>query len=65
MDLGSGGPLLIPNTTLLVGAGKDAVLRVVNTTNMGKYNANQNNNVQNIQRYQSPRARLSGLLEQP
>ena len=48
VDLGSGGPLLIPNTTLLVGTGKDAVLRVVNTANMGKYSASQNNNVQNI-----------------
>ena len=48
VDLGSGGPLLIPNTTLLVGTGKDAVLRVVNTTDMGKYNPNQNDNVQNI-----------------
>jgi hypothetical protein len=48
VDLGSGGPLLIPNTTMLVGTGKDAVLRVVNTTDMGKYNPNQNDNVQNI-----------------
>ena len=47
-DLGSGGPLLIPNTTLLVGGGKDAVLRVVDTTNMGKYNPVQNSNHQNI-----------------
>ena len=47
-DLGSGGALLIPNTTMLVGAGKDAVLRVVNTANMGKYNASQNENAQNI-----------------
>jgi hypothetical protein len=48
VDLGSGGPLLIPNTSILVGAGKDAVLRVVNTANMGKYNPNQNNNLQNF-----------------
>jgi hypothetical protein len=48
VDLGSGGPLLIPNTTLLVGGGKDAVLRVVDTTNMGKYNPEQNSNHQNI-----------------
>src|SRR5579862_2150294 len=48
VDLGSGGPLLIPNTTLLVGTGKDAVLRVVNTTNMGKYNPTTNQNLQNI-----------------
>jgi hypothetical protein len=48
VDLGSGGPLLIPNTTLLVGTGKDAILRVVDTANMGEYNPNQNDNVQNI-----------------
>jgi hypothetical protein len=48
VDLGSGGPLLIPNTTLLVGMGKDAVLRVVDTANMGEYNPNQNDNVQNF-----------------
>ena len=48
VDLGTGGPLLIPNTTMLVGAGKDALLRVVNTNNMGKYNSTQNNNVQNF-----------------
>ena len=48
VDLGSGGPLLIPNTSMLVGAGKDAVLRVVNTASMGKYNPNQNSNVQNF-----------------
>ncbi len=48
VDLGSGGPLLIPNTTLLVGGGKDAVVRVVDTTNMGKYTGIQNTNLQNI-----------------
>ena len=48
VDLGSGGPLLIPNTSLLVGTGKDAVMRVVDTGNMGKYNSTQNNNVQNF-----------------
>lgn len=48
LDLGTGGPLLIPNTTLLVGGGKDAVLRVVNTTAMGEYNSMQNNNHQNL-----------------
>ena len=48
VDLGSGGPLLIPNTTLLVGGGKDAVLRLVDTTNMGKYNGTADTNHQNI-----------------
>jgi hypothetical protein len=46
--LGSGGPLLIPNTTLLVGGGKDAVLRVVDTSNMGKFNSVHDSNHQNI-----------------
>ena len=54
VDLGSGGPLLIPNTTLLVGTGKDAVLRVVDTTNMGEYHTSQNDNVQNITATNAP-----------
>jgi len=49
VDLGSGGPLLIPGTTLLVGSGKDGVMRVVDTTNMGGFNPNFNNNVQDWQ----------------
>jgi hypothetical protein len=48
VDLGSGGAMLIPNTTLLVGGGKDSVLRVVDTSNMGKYNGVSNTNHQNI-----------------
>jgi hypothetical protein len=48
VDLGSGGALLIPNTTLLVGGGKDAVLRVVDTANMGNFNSLQDSNSQNI-----------------
>ncbi len=38
IDLGAGGPLLIPNTGLLVGGGKDGMLRVLDTSNMGKFN---------------------------
>jgi hypothetical protein len=34
-DLGSGGPLLIPNTNLLVGGGKQGILYVVDSSNMG------------------------------
>ena len=37
-DLDSGGSMLIPGTSLLVNMGKDAIFRVMNTTNMGKYN---------------------------
>jgi hypothetical protein len=34
-DLGSSGPLMIPNTNLLVGAGKQGLLYVLNSTNLG------------------------------
>jgi PQQ enzyme repeat len=36
MDLGSGGPTLIPKSGAVIGAGKDGILYVVNQTNMGK-----------------------------
>ena len=38
MDLGP-GLLLIPNTNYLLGGGKQGVLYLVNTNNMGKFNA--------------------------
>ena len=40
VDLGAGGPILIPETNpgLLVGGGKDGKLRVLNTSNMGQFN---------------------------
>jgi hypothetical protein len=49
-DLGSGGELLLPDLTdstntvrhLIVGAGKDGNIYVVNRDNMGKYNAAKN-----------------------
>jgi hypothetical protein len=48
VDLGAGGPLLIPGTNpgLLVGGGKDGLLRVLNTSNMGGFNSAFNNDVQ-------------------
>jgi hypothetical protein len=49
VDLGSGGPLLIPGTTLLLGGGKDGILRLVASGNMGKFNSGFNNNVQQWQ----------------
>ena len=48
-DLGAGGLLLIPGTSLLVGGGKDGILRVIDSTNMGKFNANGNQDVQEFQ----------------
>jgi hypothetical protein len=38
IDLGSAGPLLIPDTDLLLGGGKEGKLYLVNRNNMGHYN---------------------------
>jgi hypothetical protein len=55
-DLGSGGPLLLPDLTdasgktrhLAVGSGKDAIIYVLDRDNMGKFSATQNNIYQQI-----------------
>ncbi|MGC2182664.1 MAG: IPT/TIG domain-containing protein, partial [Terriglobales bacterium] len=39
LDLGSGGPMTIPGTSLVVGMGKDKIFRVVDSNNMGHFNA--------------------------
>jgi hypothetical protein len=46
LDFGSGGPLLIPGTSLLAAAGKDGILRVVDSGNMGKFDLNADQDVQ-------------------
>lgn len=38
IDLGSAGVLLIPNTNLLLGGGKEGKLYLINRSNMGQYN---------------------------
>jgi hypothetical protein len=56
IDLGSGGEMLLPDLTdssgnvkhLVVGAGKDSNIYVVDRDNMGKFNASQNNVWQEI-----------------
>jgi outer membrane protein assembly factor BamB len=53
VDLGSGGAMLLPDVTdsggitrhLVVGAGKDGNLYVVNRDSMGKFNPNNNNQI--------------------
>ena len=55
-DLGSGGELLLPDMTdstntvrhLMVGAGKDGNIYVVDRDAMGKFNASSNNNYQTL-----------------
>lgn len=42
LDVSSGGPVAIPGTPYIAGQGKLGVLYVIDTTNMGHYNASQN-----------------------
>jgi len=48
-DLGSAGALLIPNTSLIVGGGKDGIFFLLNTNNMGHEVANDTQIVQKFQ----------------
>lgn len=40
-DVSSGGPVVIPGTNYIVGQGKQGLMYVVDTTNMGHFNASQ------------------------
>ena len=48
-DLGSGGPILLPGTSSIVGGGKDGILRLINTASMGEFNAAFNGDLQEFQ----------------
>jgi hypothetical protein len=62
LDLGSGGPLLVPNAAtapeqLILGTGKDGILYLLNRNNLGKFSPTDNNQiVQSI-----PGAAFNGL----
>ncbi len=49
MDLGSAGLLMIPNTSDILGGGKQGVLYLVNTNGMGEFNASSDNVIQEFQ----------------
>jgi len=49
LDLGSGGPILLPGTSSIVGGGKDGILRLINTASMGEYNGAFNADLQEFQ----------------
>ena len=49
LDLSSSGPMLIPGTSLIAGGGKTGYLYVLNTANLGKYNAEDDQVVQKLQ----------------
>ena len=58
-DLGIQNPVLIPNTNLIVGGGKDGVMYVLNRTNMGHFRSG--NNGQIVQSFQGSTAtRMNG-----
>jgi Abnormal spindle-like microcephaly-assoc'd, ASPM-SPD-2-Hydin len=46
LDLSSSGPLLIPGTSLLAGGGKTGIQYVLDTANLGKFNATDSQVVQ-------------------
>jgi hypothetical protein len=48
-DLGSGGPILLPGTSSIVGGGKDGILRLINTASMGEYNSVLNADMEEFQ----------------
>jgi len=65
LDLGSGGPLLLPDQTdtngtahhLIVGAGKDRIIYVADRDNLGKYNPSSTTNI-----YQQLSGAVSGMV---
>jgi hypothetical protein len=58
-DLGIQNPLLVPNTNLVIGGGKEGVLYVVDRTNMGHNRANDNGQI--VQSFQgSSSGRMNG-----
>jgi hypothetical protein len=48
LDLSSSGPMLIPGTNLLTGGAKEGVLYVLNSNNLGQYNSNDSQIVQEL-----------------
>ena len=49
LDVGSGGGVLLPGENLIVGGGKDGLLRVVDTDLMGRFNPNSDRDIQEFQ----------------
>lgn len=54
MDLGSSGPIGIPGTNYLVAGGKEGKLYLLNTGNLGKFNASADQVVQEFQATTGP-----------
>ena len=50
LDLGSGGPMALPGTNLIVGSGKDGVVRVMDTCEPGPVQCNRQTTMSKISR---------------
>jgi hypothetical protein len=50
IDLGSGGPLVIPSANITIGGGKEGRIYVVNNSNMGKFTADPDLNCSTSER---------------
>src|SRR6266516_4388581 len=66
-DLGSGGPLLLPNQNRIISAGKEGRIYVLNTTNLGHYttiaNPCSNQSLTNVDKIvqELPQSTIGGL----
>jgi len=49
LDLGAGGPIALPGTSMIVAIGKDAHLRLIDSNDMGQYHAGYNADLQEFQ----------------
>jgi len=61
VDLGSGGPMALPGTNLIVGVGKDGVLRLLDATKLGGFSAVSDNDVQEFPAMAGSCGGVSGL----
>lgn len=62
VDLGSGGPVLIPGTHRIVGGGKQGIVYLLDTSNMGHLDLGDNDN---LQKFQATRQENDGLFGGP
>jgi hypothetical protein len=61
MDLGASGVLLIPNTNLMIGGGKEGKLYILNRSNLGHYNPNNDNQI--VQSFQATAPQYPGATD--
>ncbi|HKU43570.1 MAG TPA: hypothetical protein VJR89_35650, partial [Polyangiales bacterium] len=63
MDLGAGGPVLIPNSNLLVGGGKEGILYLLSRSNLGQHvpgNGKSCVNANALQQFQATELHVHG-----